>query len=114
MSQAVPSANFLVDDELSRPLQERVLTKLGFAGAPGPTVESLRTIYAAWCRHVPFDNVRKLIHVRAENPGPLPGNTPEDFFGAWLKHGTGGTCWSGAGAFFALLASLGFNVRRGV
>jgi len=103
-----------VDDELTPSLQERVLTRLGFARSLPPTLENLRAIYAAWCRKVPFDNVRKLIHVRAGNPGPLPGSTPNDFLEAWLKHGTGGTCWAGAGAFHALLAALGFNVMRGV
>ena len=101
-------------DELPPSLQERVLARLGFADSPAPTFENLRAIYAAWCRKVPFDNVRKLIHVRAGNPGPLPGSTADDFFEAWLKHGTGGTCWAGAGAFHALLTSLGFNVVRGV
>ena len=103
-----------MNDWLTPSLQERVLAKLEFASAPTPTLENLRAIYAAWCRKVPFDNVRKLIHVRAGNPGALPGSTPEDFLEAWLKHGTGGTCWAGAGAFHALLASLGFNVMRGV
>jgi len=42
---------------------------------------------------VPFDNVRKLIHVKSGKAGPLPGGTAEDFFTAWLRHGTGGTCW---------------------
>jgi len=104
----------IVNDVLSPALQERILEKLGYVHSPEPTLESLRAIYAAWCRSVPFDNVRKLIHVRAGNPGPLQGSTPEDFLTAWLKHGTGGTCWAGAGAFHALLASLGFNAVRGV
>ena len=95
-------------------LLERVLGGLGFAEVPEPIFENLRAIYAAWCQRVPFDNVRKLIHVRAGNSGPLPGSTAEDFLEAWLKHGTGGTCWAGAGTFHALLASLGFDVARGV
>ncbi len=114
MSQSVAIANSPVERELPPQLQERVLVKLGFSGSPAPTFENLRAIYAEWCRSVPFDNVRKLIHVRAGNAGPLPGSTAEDFFEAWLKHGTGGTCWSGAGAFHALLASLGFNAARGI
>ena len=95
-------------------LLERVLGGLGFAEVPEPIFENLRAIYAAWCQRVPFDNVRKLIHVRAGNSGPLPGSTAEDFLEAWLKHGTGGTCWAGASTFHALLASLGFEVARGV
>ena len=114
MSQSIPTASSPMDRKLPPKLRERVLAKLGFAGTPAPTFENLGAIYAAWCRGVPFDNVRKLIHVRAANPGPLPGRTAEDFLEAWLKHGTGGTCWSGAGAFHALLASLGFDAARGV
>ena len=99
---------------LSDELLERVLAKLGFNSRPEPTPGNLRRIYSAWCRHVPFDNVRKLIHMRSGNGGPLPGSTATDFFEAWLKHGTGGTCWSGAGAFHALLRSLGFDAVRGI
>jgi len=96
------------------PLHERVLARLGFSHRPEPSPEGLRALYAAWCRHVPFDNVRKLIHVRSGNGLPLPGGEAGDFFGAWLRHGTGGTCWAGAGAFHSLLAGLGFAVERGV
>lgn len=99
---------------LSDELLERVLERLDFNHRPPPTLESLRRLYAAWCRRVPFDNVRKLIHIRAGKGGPLPGSTAEDFFEAWLKHGTGGTCWTGAGACHALLQSLDFDTLRGI
>lgn len=95
-------------------LFENVLLKLGFSQRPAPTLEGLRALYGAWCRHIPFDNVRKLIHVRAGESGPLPGSAARDFFEVWLRHGTGGTCWSGAGAFHALAASLGFAAERGI
>jgi len=99
---------------VSPSLIERVLESLGFAHAPELTPEGLRAIYAAWCQRVPFDNVRKLIHVRSGNPSPLPGHSPTDFFEAWLRHGTGGTCWAGAGPLQAFLAALGFDAVRGV
>jgi N-hydroxyarylamine O-acetyltransferase len=114
MSQSVSTANSPLGGMLAPALRERVLAKLGFAGAPAPTLENLRALYAGWCQRVPFDNVRKLIHVRAGNSGPLPGSTAEDFLEAWLTHGTGGTCWAGAVAFHALLDSLGYDVARGV
>lgn len=90
------------------------MARLGFERNPEPDLAGLRAVYAAWCRSVPFDNVRKLIHLRTANGQPLPGSTPEDFLEAWLKFGTGGTCWSGAGALRALLASLGFDASRGI
>jgi N-hydroxyarylamine O-acetyltransferase len=95
-------------------LLEDILLRLGFSSQPELTLDGLRAVYGAWCRRVPFDNVRKLIHVRTADPRPLPGSTPEDFFEAWLRHGTGGTCWAGAGSCHALLRCLGFEAERGV
>ena len=90
-----------------------MLAKLGVA-RPAPDRDGLAAVYGAWCRRVPFDNVRKMIHVRAEDPGPLPGDDPTEFFESWLAHGAGGTCWAGNGALFALLQALGFSASRGV
>ena len=99
---------------LAEKVTDRILSRLGLFRRPEPTLEDLATLYAAWCERVPFDNVRKMIHIRAGRPGPLPGDTAEDFFAGWLRHGTGGSCWAGAGAFHALLTSLGFEAERGV
>jgi arylamine N-acetyltransferase len=101
-------------ETLAPALIERVLLGLGLCQKPEITIEGLTRIYTAWCQSIPFDNVRKLIHVRSSAHGPLPGSTAQDFFEAWLKFGTGGTCWSGAGACYALLKSLGFSASRGV
>ena len=43
---------------LAPDLVERVLSALGFSRAPAPELEGLARVYAAWCRRVPFDNVR--------------------------------------------------------
>jgi N-hydroxyarylamine O-acetyltransferase len=103
-----------VAEGLSQQLVERILARLGFNHSPAPTIDALCTVYSAWCERVPFDNIRKLIHVRAANAAPLPGSTPEDFFEAWLKLGTGGTCWPGAGALHAFLDALGFDAARAI
>jgi N-hydroxyarylamine O-acetyltransferase len=95
-------------------LLERVLARLGFSAPPAPDRAGLAALYAAWCRSVPFDNVRKLIHLRAGDPAPLPGDTPEDFFAGWLAHGAGGTCWAVHGALTALFSASGFDARRGI
>ncbi|MEP6546856.1 MAG: arylamine N-acetyltransferase [Gammaproteobacteria bacterium] len=95
-------------------LADRVLAKLELSRRPEPTLGGLHAVYSAWCRHVPFDNVRKLIHVRRQDPGILPGDDPEDFFNAWIRHGAGGTCWAGNGALCALLTAFGFDARRAV
>ena len=100
--------------ELSIHLLERVLMRLGLSDRPAPTLDGIQTLYARWCRKVPFDNVRKLIHLHNHDPSPLPGDDATDFFEAWLTYGTGGTCWAGNGALHALLVSLGFRASRGI
>jgi N-hydroxyarylamine O-acetyltransferase len=95
-------------------LVDRVLEKLELTGRPEPTLPGLSAVYSAWCRHVPFDNIRKLIHVRGGDPGVLPGDAAGDFFDGWLRFGAGGTCWAGNGALSALLVALGFAARRAV
>jgi N-hydroxyarylamine O-acetyltransferase len=104
----------LPTEALSMDVLERVLSRLGLVDRPAPTLDGLRTLYAAWCRSVPFDNVRKLIHIYHHDPGPLPGDDATDFFEAWLTYGTGGTCWAGNGALHAVLVSLGFDAMRGM
>ena len=81
---------------------------------PAPDLEGLRSVYAAWCRAVPFDNVLKLIHLGERQPGPLPGSSSDAFFASWLEYGTGGTCWAGNGALHDLLDALGFTVDRAI
>ncbi len=94
-------------------LIEAVFGRLGVE-RPAIDLDGLRAVYAAWCGAVPFENTLKLIHVFEELPGPLPGSTTEDFFGSWLEHGTGGTCWAANGALHDLLAALGFDVQRAI
>jgi N-hydroxyarylamine O-acetyltransferase len=97
---------------MNEALLERVLARLGLAQRPEPTPQALAVLYAAWCRRVPFDNLRKLIHIAGGEGGPLPGDRAEDFFEAWLAFGTGGTCWAASNALQALLAELGFRASR--
>ena len=99
---------------LTPELVERVLARLGLSEPVEPTLEGLQTLYAAWCRKVPFDNIRKLIHIYNLDPSPFPGDDATDFFEAWLAYGTGGTCWASNGALHALLRSLGFQATRGL
>jgi N-hydroxyarylamine O-acetyltransferase len=91
---------------------QRVLERLGFAAPPPPTLEGLNDLYRAWCRAVPFDNVRKRISLASGDEGPLPGGRAEDFLESWLRHGTGGTCWPSSNGLFALLDACGFDARR--
>ena len=93
-------------------LIERTLAKLGFDAEPGLDRPGLEALYAAWCLHVPFDNVRKRIAMLEGVPGPLPGGLPADFLEAWLEHGSGGTCWPSSNGLHALVRACGFDVRR--
>ena len=96
---------------LAAALVDRVLHRLGLDPVTADR-DGLARLYAAWCAHVPFDNVHKLVHLTEAPPGPLPGSTAEGFFTAWLATSAGGTCWSGNGALFSLCEALGFRVER--
>jgi N-hydroxyarylamine O-acetyltransferase len=96
---------------MRRDLVDAVLARLGIE-SPSRDLPGLRSIYAAWCGSVPFDNTLKLIHVVEAQPGPLPGSTADAFFEMWLEHGTGGTCWAGNGALHDFLEALEFDVER--
>lgn len=91
---------------------ERAFERLAFSEMPSTDLDGLRRLYRAWGLSVPFDNVRKMIALQTDAPGPLPGGTAEDFLGAWLQHGAGGTCWPNNNAFYALLRAAGFDAYR--
>ncbi|MDJ0040205.1 arylamine N-acetyltransferase family protein [Pantoea allii] len=95
-------------------LAEQSLEKLGFSSPPAPDEAGLSTLYRAWCQSVPFDNLRRRLMTEDDRALPLPGSTASDFFTHWLTFGTGGTCWAGHGALYALLAYLGFHVQFGL
>lgn len=100
--------------KISPSLVERVLEKLNFNHKPDVSESGLTDIYQSWCRTVPFDNIRKRILPHDEISRPMPGYIPSDFFSHWLRYGTGGTCWAGHGALYALLSQLGFPVQFGI
>ena len=97
---------------LSTNLLNRVLNQLGFSEPPAADAAVLQQLYASWCLHVPFDNVRKMIVLKSGNNRPLPGLDASEFFENWLKNGSGATCWPMANAWYELLSSLGYRVHR--
>jgi N-hydroxyarylamine O-acetyltransferase len=101
-------------DPLAPALIERVLERLRLPCRPEPDLQGLRLLYARWCQEVPFDNIRKLLHLQRGDAGPLAGDDATEFFEAWLAHGTGGTCWPAHGALHSLLSELGFRTERSV
>jgi N-hydroxyarylamine O-acetyltransferase len=103
-----------IGNRIPERLLESVLAKLGFSRVPVADRAGLAALYAAWCRGVPFDNTRKLIHLRAGDPAPLPGDSPTDFLEAWVAYGTGGTCWAMHSALTAVFEACGFDARLGI
>ncbi len=101
-----------LNERLPEGLFERVLERLGLTAPPPLTLEGLNRLYVAWCRAVPFDNVRKRIAMASGERGPLPGGKAPDFFSAWLRHGTGGTCWPTSNALYSIVSACGFAARR--
>lgn len=97
---------------IGRDLRDRVLGRLGFSTAPAANLGGLSILYRAWCANVPFDNVRKMIALRAGETQPLPGGSATEFFENWLADGAGGTCWPTSNALFELVSSLGFKAHR--
>ncbi len=97
---------------LSKNLLYRVLDRLGFREPPSADLSGLERLYASWCMHVPFDNVRKMIVLKSEVKQPLPGLDATEFFENWLKNGSGATCWPMANALYELLSTLGFHASR--
>src|SRR4051812_16957422 len=107
-------ANFdsVTHEHLDAALRAQVLARLGLASAPATDLNGLRTLYAAWSSTMPFDNIAKLIALRTDSPGNLPGIDAAEFFERYLEHGVAGTCWPSSNALFTLLADLGFPARR--
>jgi arylamine N-acetyltransferase len=97
---------------LSKDLLNRVLDRLDFREPPALDIAALQRLYASWCMHVPFDNVRKMITLKSEVKLPLPGLDAAEFFENWLKNGSGATCWPMANALYELLTSLGYQAIR--
>jgi len=94
---------------LSIQLAERMLSRLDLPYPVTADLATLQTLYAAWCHHLPFDNIRKMIALRTGGNQPLPGLDAEEFFENYLATGAGATCWPMANAFNELLLSLGYQ-----
>lgn len=97
---------------LADDLVDRLLRKFGFDARPEADLEGLFEVYSAWCRNVPFDNLRKLIALSDPDCARLPGMDAADFFESWLVDNGGGTCWTTSNALFELVTALGFEARR--
>jgi N-hydroxyarylamine O-acetyltransferase len=93
-------------------LRDRVLNRMGLTQVPAADLMGLATLYRAWCRNVPFDNVQKMIAIFEQREGLLPGTGAEEFFENWLRWGTGGTCWPTSNGLYELCRAVGFDAYR--
>jgi arylamine N-acetyltransferase len=100
------------EPKLSSKLLTRILTKLDLMERPAHDLAGLNRVYAAYCGHVPNDNIQKRIWLTGNQTEPVTGGDPIEFFENWLAHGTGGTCFPTAGGFCELLRALGFDANR--
>jgi N-hydroxyarylamine O-acetyltransferase len=83
---------------------ERYLARLGVSAPDAPTSAALGDLLRAHVRCVPFENLL----IQLNQPSTLrPAATA-----ARIARGGGGYCFELNGAFGALLASLGFDVRQ--
>jgi arylamine N-acetyltransferase len=99
-------------NRLDPALVESILERIGLSATPSIDLAGLREVYGAWCTHVPFDNVAKLLTLRESPESPLPPVSSRQFFERFLQHGTGGTCWTSSDALCSLLESVGFPAHR--
>ena len=106
----IDSANS--EPKLSSKILTRILTKLDLMERPARDLAGLIRVYAAYCGHVPNDNIQKRIWLTGNQTGPVTGGDPIEFFENWLAHGTGGTCFPAAEGLYALLRALGFDANR--
>lgn len=84
---------------------ERYLQRIGLDSRPAATLEGLETLQRAHLTWVPFENLH-VFHRRTVSTG-VEWSVPKI-----VEHGRGGWCFELNGAFAALLADLGFSVRR--
>jgi N-hydroxyarylamine O-acetyltransferase len=89
---------------------DEIVGLLGFDVRPNADLNGLEDVYRAWCRRIPFDNLRKLVALHHNHP-EMPGIDPAEFFAAWQLTGAGATCWGTNNALHALLVGLGFDAR---
>ncbi|HEX6576118.1 MAG TPA: hypothetical protein VF042_14215 [Gemmatimonadaceae bacterium] len=83
---------------LSRELFHRVRERLGFDDVPEISTAALARVYRAWGETIPFDNAAKLVALRNNASGNLPGIDASEFFQNFLEHGVGATCWPSSNA----------------
>ncbi len=100
----------MVNRELSATRVDEIIGRLGFATRPAVDAAGLAALYRAWCRRIPFDNLRKLVALHHDLP-EIPGMDPADFFAAWQLTGAGATCWGSNNGLHSLLVGLGFDAR---
>ncbi|MDC0033325.1 arylamine N-acetyltransferase [Alphaproteobacteria bacterium] len=100
------------EPKLSSEILTHILIKLDLAEKPECNLVGLNRVYAAYCGHVPRDNIQKRIWLTGKQNTPVTGGDPIEFFENWLAHGTGGTCFPASGGLHTLLCALGFDAKR--
>jgi N-acetyltransferase len=95
---------------LTPPLDD-VLDALELPHDP-PSLPFLERLFSRFNARVPFESASKIVrNADVSDPDGKP-RAPDVFWGDFLEHGTGGTCFARVAAFGALLSDLGFPTRK--
>jgi N-hydroxyarylamine O-acetyltransferase len=86
-------------------LMQRYLERLGLAAPPAPSLEGLQDLVARHLQTIPFENIDVMA-------GLTPDLSTEGVLHKIVSRRRGGFCYELNEAFGALLAHLGFSVRR--
>lgn len=86
---------------------DRVLAHWGLSSLPDEPAARLKVLHAAFVRHVPFENVTKLLRASACRSVDGARRQSEVFWSDHLAFGAGGTCFATTAAFRDLLNAVG-------
>lgn len=100
-----PPKSDAVDGRIETVDTERYLARIGLDSPPGADLKGLETLQRAHLTAVPFENLH-VYHRRTVR------TTPDWSVPKIVEERRGGWCFELNGAFAALLADLGFSVRR--
>ena len=96
---------------LEPPLVERILAAWSLDELAAAPSRRLDQLHRACLRHVPFENLTKLIHRQSAPRLEAARRHPPVFWREHLEIGAGGTCFATTEGFASLLIALGYTVR---
>ena len=90
---------------------DQVFASWGIDGAPSLSIDFLDRLQEAYLRHVPFENVTKVIKAGRSSSPESAVRGPVEFWKDHLRWKSGGTCFAATAAYQFLLRYLGFSSK---